>query len=154
MHRGRGRPPRGRRRCHRIADGVRRFPRLVVAVAGGFRRPMFRCSPILQACQQAPQPLLNPLPLIAVQPVLHGRIAGQLRQQSVTGGHLRQMQFRLDADPFEGLQLVGGERVVEIFSHGVGVFRETAAICFGCADRSPADCRADAVHEVRGHHAG
>ena len=125
-----------------------------MVVASGPRRRLFRRRPVLQACQQASQPLLDPLALVAVQLVLHRGITGQLRQQPVTGSHLSQMQFRFDADPFEGLQLVGRERVVQIFGHGVGVFRETAAFRFRGTDRGPADRRTDAVHEVRRHHAG
>ena len=81
-------------------------------------------------------------------------IVGQLREHSVAGGHLRQMHLRLDADPFEGLQLVGGERVVQIFGHGVEVFREAPAIRFWGTDGGPSDGRTDPVHEVRRHHAG
>ena len=122
----RGRPCRQRRAfCHRpgwlrvrtdeaipagidqrFAEGTRRLPRLAVVFARGLARGLFRGGPIQQTCQQPPQSLLDPLPLVAVQPVLHHGIAGQLGQNSVAGSHLRQMQFRFNADPFESLQLV------------------------------------------------
>ena len=139
---------------HRFAEGTRRLPRLAVVFARGLDRRLFRGGPILQTCQQPPQSRLDPLPLVAVQPVLHRGIAGQLGQNSVAGGHLRQMQFRFNADPLEGLQLLRRQRIVEIFGDRVGVFREAATIRLGGADRGPPHSRADAFHQMGRHHAG
>ena len=72
----------------------------------------------------------------------------------MAGGHFRQMQFRFNADPLEGLQLVRRQCIVEIFGDRVGVFREAATIRPGSADRGPPHSRADAFHQMGGHDAG
>ena len=61
---------------HRFAEGTRRLPRLAVVFARSRARRLFRGGPVQQTCQQPPQSLLDPLPLVTVQPVLHRGIAG------------------------------------------------------------------------------
>ena len=109
-----------------------------------------RGRPIFNARQQAPQPLLQVIPVFRLQPMLQSRITRHFRQQAVAGGDLCQMHLRLKTDSFEGLQLLRQERVVEVFGHGVGIFRKSSAVRLGGADRGPADSGPNPLHELRG----
>jgi hypothetical protein len=121
-----------------------------MTIASSFCLDPFRRSPIVDTSQEPEQPVVDQLTFFHVQSVLDGGITGDLGEQTVTGRHLRQVQLRFNADPFEGLELLRGERVVEVFSDGVGVFGESSTIRPGRANRGPADGHSDPLHEVRG----
>ena len=80
----------------------------------------------------------------------NGRVGGRRGEEVVAGGHLGQMHVGFDADPLEGLQFFGLERVVEILGHGVGIGGQPLAVDPGGGDRRPFHHPPDSVHQLLG----
>ena len=77
--------------------------------------------------------LIHPLPAFRIY---FGRLAQDRRQDLMAGGNFRQMNVRFEANLFKIRHLGGGQRIVEIFRHGIGVQVRPRSVTLGADNRS------------------
>ena len=82
------------------------------------------------------------------------RIPRHSGEDRVAGSHLGQMHVGFEADPLEGLEPVGGEGVVEEFSHRVWIPPQPLGIDAGGGEVGIIDHRMDPFDQLPGHRAG
>lgn len=77
-------------------------------------------------------------------------VSRDFREHPVAGRHFGKMHVGLQADRFEVGDSIGGERVVEILSHRVGIVGEPSGIRLGRRYLGPGDGSTDSPFEPLG----
>ena len=83
----------------------------------------------------------------------HLGVLGDLGEDRVAGGDLGKVHVRFEADRFKRLEPVGGEGVVEIFGHRIGIDCQPLAFDAGGGEMGIADAAPDPLDELPGHQA-
>ena len=81
------------------------------------------------------------------------RMLRHFGEDRMAGSDLGQVHVRFEADRLEGLEPLGGEGVVEVLGHRIGVDCEPLAVDPGGGEARIAETRPDPRHELAGHRA-